>query len=129
MQQRLRAADFALAGQKDEDAEALISLLIPVLKGFLTDKGFAARLRDLLDDREDVSQEDLRLLTVGRHVRLRSGLKVVIGRNEQDNLILSDHAAGTEPNAFTGAGGAIDRVTWWGVTSSTDALLPCETQH
>jgi tRNA-uridine 2-sulfurtransferase len=51
----------------------------------LTDKGFSRRIRDLLDDKEDVNPVDLALLQTGRHIRLRPGLKVVVGRSEQEN--------------------------------------------
>lgn len=56
----------------------------------LTDKAFAARLRDLLADREDPMPEELELLKVGRHLRLRPGLKLVVGRNEAENARLDE---------------------------------------
>ena len=71
----------------------------------LTDPGFARRLRDLLDDREDVSKSDLKLLRMGRHIRLRPGLKIVVGRNEDENNRISDLASGATlfaPNGFPG---------------------------
>jgi hypothetical protein len=51
----------------------------------LTDENFSNRLRDLLDDREDVSQDDLLSLSIGRHLRLRPGLKIVVGRRHAEN--------------------------------------------
>lgn len=71
----------------------------------LTDPGFAGRLRDLLDDRVDVSRLDLKLLRMGRHIRLRPGLKIVVGRNEDENNRITDLARGGTlftPNDFPG---------------------------
>jgi tRNA-uridine 2-sulfurtransferase len=71
----------------------------------LTDPGFARRLRDLLDDREDVSKSDLKLLRIGRHIRLRPGLRIVVGRNEDENNRISDLAGGATlfaPDGFPG---------------------------
>lgn len=56
----------------------------------LTDKGFAARLRDLLTDRPNPLDEELDLLRVGRHLRLRPGLKVIVGRNASENSRLQE---------------------------------------
>jgi len=53
----------------------------------LTDKGFAHRLRDLFEHGED-SMYDINLLKVGRHFRLPSGQKVIVGRNEAENRTL-----------------------------------------
>jgi tRNA-specific 2-thiouridylase len=62
----------------------------------LTDQNFSRRLKDLLDDREDVRAEDLALLAIGRHLRLRPGLKIVVGRREAENDRLEELAdAGT----------------------------------
>ena len=54
----------------------------------LTDKNFSAKLRDLFDDKQAVTPNDIRLLTVGRHYRLDSGVKIVVGRDEQENTVL-----------------------------------------
>jgi hypothetical protein len=64
---------------------------------FLPDLNFAERLRDLLDHTADTSSlthEDMLLLKVGRHFRLRSGVKVVIGRDESENAFLGGFTAG-----------------------------------
>ncbi|UCD13743.1 MAG: hypothetical protein JSW60_09345, partial [Thermoplasmatales archaeon] len=53
----------------------------------LTDPGFAKRLRESLDYGEDTIK-DIQLLKYGRHFRLDSGAKVVVGRNEEENKIL-----------------------------------------
>jgi hypothetical protein len=59
----------------------------------LTDRGYSGRLRDLLADKEDVSAGDLQALAIGRHVRVRPGLKLVIGRRDAENQLLWDAAA------------------------------------
>jgi tRNA-uridine 2-sulfurtransferase len=51
----------------------------------LTDKVFSERLRDLFDHQEIHANEELNLLKYGRHLRLDSTAKVVIGRNQKDN--------------------------------------------
>ncbi|MBI4966070.1 MAG: hypothetical protein HY913_22515 [Desulfomonile tiedjei] len=56
----------------------------------LTEKVFSRRLRDLLDEKEEVTPEDLELLRVGRHIKLRSGLKIVVGRNDAENKRLQN---------------------------------------
>jgi len=51
----------------------------------LTDKVIAARLRDLFSHLPDYTHNDLVLLTLGRHFRLHDGLKVILGRNQEEN--------------------------------------------
>jgi len=51
----------------------------------LTDPNFSRRLRDAFSHGE----EDVELLKYGRHFRLPSGKKVVVGRNEEENEIIS----------------------------------------
>ena len=56
----------------------------------LTDKNFADKLRDLFTDQKHVNPNDVRLLTVGRHYRFDAGVKIVLGRdNEENNLLMS----------------------------------------
>ncbi len=54
----------------------------------LTDKNFSEKLRDLFDDKRAVTPDDVRLLTVGRHYRFDSGVKIVVGRNNRENDLL-----------------------------------------
>lgn len=54
----------------------------------LTDKNFAEKLRDLFEDNKAVTQNDIRLLTVGRHYRIDAGVKIVVGRDNKENAIL-----------------------------------------
>lgn len=56
----------------------------------LTEKVFSRRLRDLLEEKEEVTPEDLELLRVGRHIKVRPGLKLVVGRNEEENNRLNN---------------------------------------
>lgn len=51
----------------------------------LTDPGFARRMRDLMRFRPGFDLNDVNLLKVGRHFRLSPGVKVVVGRNEDEN--------------------------------------------
>jgi tRNA U34 2-thiouridine synthase MnmA/TrmU len=53
----------------------------------LTDPHFAKRLREAFEHGEHTIK-DIQLLKYGRHFRLDSGAKVVIGRNEEENKIL-----------------------------------------
>jgi len=51
----------------------------------LTDPGFAARMRDLMKHDPGFSLRDVRLLKLGRHFRISSGVKAVVGRDEAEN--------------------------------------------
>lgn len=53
----------------------------------LTDPEYSRRLGEALRHTED-SVEDLELLSIGRHFRLPSGAKVIVGRSEAENLLL-----------------------------------------
>ena len=56
----------------------------------LTDPEFAARMRDLMKYEPDFNLRDVRLLRVGRHFRLPSGRKVIVGRDRAENAILEN---------------------------------------
>jgi tRNA-uridine 2-sulfurtransferase len=80
MSGRTRKPQFALAekiGVKDYPCPAGGCLL--------TDKVIAARLRDLFAHQPDYTHTDLVLLTMGRHLRLRPDLKVILGRIQEEN--------------------------------------------
>ncbi|MEW6374834.1 MAG: hypothetical protein AB1502_03465 [Thermodesulfobacteriota bacterium] len=51
----------------------------------LTDPGFAKRVKDLMLHDPDFSINDIHLLKIGRHFRLSHGVKLVVGRNEEEN--------------------------------------------
>jgi hypothetical protein len=54
----------------------------------LTEEGYSRRLADLLQDGGSVSKADLRALSLGRHLRVREGLKLIVGRNHSENEAL-----------------------------------------
>ncbi|WP_372681529.1 tRNA 4-thiouridine(8) synthase ThiI [Desulfosarcina sp.] len=51
----------------------------------LTDQIFSRRLKDLFDHQATYPEKDLDLLKFGRHMRLNSKTKIVVGRTQQDN--------------------------------------------
>jgi len=51
----------------------------------LTDPGFAKRMKDLMLHQTDFSLNDVHLLKMGRHFRFSDGVKLVVGRNEEEN--------------------------------------------
>lgn len=51
----------------------------------LTDKGYTNRLRDLFEHQENFTEEELHLLKYGRHYRLTSQTKLIVGRTQSDN--------------------------------------------
>ena len=51
----------------------------------LTDKAFAARLKDLFDHQDTYTEAELELLKHGRHLRLGKDAKIIVGRTQADN--------------------------------------------
>ncbi len=51
----------------------------------LTDKGYAARLKDLFDHQDSYTEDELHLLKHGRHLRLNENTKIIVGRTQKDN--------------------------------------------
>ncbi len=49
---------------------------------YLTDENYAARFQETLNFEGQITREDLVLLAVGRHLRLPSGVKLIMARNE-----------------------------------------------
>jgi tRNA-specific 2-thiouridylase len=62
----------------------------------LTHKEFAAKVRDLFEHAERVTNRDIQLLKLGRHFRFRVS-KIIVGRNERENSML---LALKTPNAY-----------------------------
>jgi tRNA U34 2-thiouridine synthase MnmA/TrmU len=60
----------------------------------LTDPGFAKRMKDLMLNDRDFSLNDVHLLKTGRHFRLSPKLKLVVGRNEEENQKMQTLARG-----------------------------------
>ncbi len=67
---------------------------------YLTDESFARKFFDILDAREErgeerrVTQEDVILLSTGRHFRLSPRAKLIVGRTEAENALLERYAEG-----------------------------------
>jgi tRNA U34 2-thiouridine synthase MnmA/TrmU len=76
---RSRKTQIALAAELD-----VTDYPCPAGGCLLTDKNFAARLTDAFAHGED-RWADINLLKLGRHFRLPSGAKVVVGRNQKEN--------------------------------------------
>jgi len=55
----------------------------------LTDPQFAKRMKDLLTYTKNPTLNDIHLLKLGRHFRLSEELKIIVGRNEEENKRLS----------------------------------------
>jgi hypothetical protein len=51
----------------------------------LTDPAFGKRVKDLLEHHKNADKRDFVLLNVGRHFRLNNHVKVIVGRDENDN--------------------------------------------
>ena len=57
---------------------------IPGTGCMLLDKNYAARARDAVAENQ-FGTNDIELMRLGRHFRLESGAKVIVGRNEKEN--------------------------------------------
>jgi tRNA-specific 2-thiouridylase len=62
----------------------------------LTDPGFAKRIKDLMDHDIDFSANDVHLLKIGRHFRFSGEVKLVVGRNEEENQKIQTFAQGED---------------------------------
>lgn len=58
----------------------------------LTDKIFSKRIKDLFLYKKDYDIIDLKLLKLGRHFRINETCKIIVGRNEAENLELTNLA-------------------------------------
>lgn len=59
----------------------------------LTDPSFSKRMKDLLDNDDTAGVKDARLLRVGRHFRVSDELKLIVGRDQDENEKLQKMAA------------------------------------
>lgn len=75
----------------------------------LTDKNYARRLGDLLahSNAKDIKMRDLLLLKIGRHLRLNEHLKIVIGRDKEENALLGGLADGLRRFRIMGCGSPV----------------------
>ncbi len=55
----------------------------------LTEKVFSRRLRDLISINPDFSRRDIELLKLGRHFRINERTKIVVGRNQGENEMIT----------------------------------------
>jgi tRNA U34 2-thiouridine synthase MnmA/TrmU len=88
---RSRRPQMALAGEF-----GLTDYPAPAGGCLLTDPIYSYRLRELLRHNPDPSLKDFHLLRVGRHFRLPSGHRVIVGRNEKENEKLVGLADGRD---------------------------------
>lgn len=51
----------------------------------LTVQNFSNRLKDLLAHQQEISRADLELLKIGRHFRLGEEVKIIVGRDQEEN--------------------------------------------
>ncbi len=76
----------------------------------LTDEGFANKVKDLVAHKPDAGRWDFELLKAGRHLRLDDHARVILGREEADNLLIEryfqeapeDEATLVRPKDFGG---------------------------
>jgi tRNA-uridine 2-sulfurtransferase len=60
----------------------------------LTDPSFSKRVKDILDHCADIpTLNDIELLKVGRHFRIRHDAKLVVGRNKDENEVIKSLVA------------------------------------
>ena len=59
----------------------------------LTDQQFGVRVKDLFDHQEEIDLEDMEMLRLGRHFRMDDRTKLIVGRNEQENMTLEEYLA------------------------------------
>ena len=57
----------------------------------LTDEGFSRKLNDLMQH-SMMQKESIEFLKIGRHFRLNNSIKLIIGRNKEENKLISDLA-------------------------------------
>ncbi len=59
----------------------------------LTDPAFANKVKDVWvsSGKEGMTFEDYRMLRVGRHLRINPDVKIIVGRDEQENVYLDKH--------------------------------------
>lgn len=51
----------------------------------LTDPAYSKRLKELMTNNPDFDKHDIKLLGIGRHFRLATGDKIIVGRDQKDN--------------------------------------------
>ena len=93
-----RARLLRIAGRSRQEQMALATAggvtehSTPAGGCLLTDEHFAKKAKDLFAHEERPTTKDMELLTVGRHFRVGPATKIILGRNEVENLMLEGHA-------------------------------------
>jgi tRNA U34 2-thiouridine synthase MnmA/TrmU len=88
----------------------------------LTDPAFSKRVEDLLNYSDDIpSLNDVELLKVGRHFRISSDAKLVVGRNREENEVI--RALATETDIVLEAKDYVGPTCVLRGTNSDDALI------
>ena len=77
----------------------------------LADRSYAARVFDLFERKTEYDFDDFNILKLGRLIRLNNTVRVVVGRNEEENTLLETHHgkvdALMEPSGFPGPSAAV----------------------
>jgi tRNA-uridine 2-sulfurtransferase len=94
----------------------------------LTDKSFSKKLKDLITKGDrDMTMNDVQLLKVGRHFRLSCGSKLIVGRNEDENEIISGlanhHDLLLEADEYKGPVGMLRGTDLHSVLSTAAAIV------
>ena len=118
---RSRKAQIALAQELDVN-----DYPCPAGGCLLTDKIFSKKVGDLLEHNPVVEARDLALLKVGRHFRY-NGSKVIVGRDERDNMKLKALAGPAdmlvEPVEFPGPVAVVTKDTGVGPRDFAGSLV------
>ena len=73
----------------------LMDFPMPAGGCILCEKGFAKRLSDIFEHEARIEPRDIELLKLGRHFRYKSN-KIIVGRNEQENKLLTELKSKTD---------------------------------
>lgn len=57
----------------------------------LTELSYQSKVRDIFSHSDRLDPRDFRLLRIGRHFRLAPGTRLIVGRGEEENLLLETH--------------------------------------
>jgi len=72
----------------------------------LTEVSYASKVRDIFDHSEKLKARDFRLLRIGRHFRLDPETRLVIGRDDRENSLLSESVKAGETSFRWDEGGS-----------------------
>ncbi|MDD5711910.1 MAG: tRNA 4-thiouridine(8) synthase ThiI [Smithellaceae bacterium] len=93
---RMRLLDIQGRGRKRQfllaEHYGITSYPPPAGGCLLTDPMFSRRLRDLFSHQRDFTLRDIELLKVGRHFRPTDDIKIIVGRNNGDNVMIESLA-------------------------------------